>query len=187
MAKLDEIFFGKPFSAWQWQPSVCNERVVWAVEKTTVHPDKTISAWRLDQLFKTWAEAISLGSQLNNGLDWNQFPIIWLDEEWPLPVVCTNSAFRNNPKLKVKGQPHNSGLVHPIDTMEADALRAALADRKGMWIFTCLYKGQERVPASLSSSLSGPFWRLREGINGCWTVPAGPNSRIQRELGLYVS
>jgi hypothetical protein len=48
-----------------------------------------------------------------------------------------------------------------------------------------LYKGQERVPAVLKSNLSGFFWRLREGINGRFEVPAGSNSRIQRQLGLH--
>ena len=185
MAKLDEIFFGKPFSAWQWQPSVCNGRVVWAVEKTTVHPDKTISAWRLDELFKTRAEAISLVSQMNNGLDWTQFSIIRVDEEWPLPVVCTSIAFRDNPKLKAKRQPPPSWVAQPVDTTLADALRTALADRRGLWIFRGLYKDQERVPAVLKSTLSGPCWRLRECISGRCSVPAGPNSRIQRELGLH--
>jgi len=185
MAKLDEIFFGQPFSAWQWQPTVCNGCVVWAVGETTVHPDKTISALRLDQLFKTRTEAISLVSQMNNGLDCTQFPIIRVDSDWPLPVFWKKIAAKDNPNLKAKRQSPASWVAQHVDTTLADNLRTALAERGGMWTFTGLYKGQERVPAALKSTLSGPFWRLREPISGRCSVPAGPNSRIQRELGLY--
>jgi hypothetical protein len=69
--------------------------------------------------------------------------------------------------------------------VSADDLRTALAARGGMWTFTGLYQGETRVPASMSSTLYGAFWRLREGIGRRWNVPAGANSRVQREMGLH--
>ena len=68
---------------------------------------------------------------------------------------------------------------------DADHLRAALAACGGVWVFTGLYRGDERVPAKLSSSMNGAFWRLRDSIAGRWNVPSGPTSRIQREMGLH--
>lgn len=54
-----------------------------------------------------------------------------------------------------------------------------------MWTFIGLWRGSERVPGRLKSDLYGAFWELRTGIDGRTRVPAGPRSRIQRELGLH--
>lgn len=185
MSKLSEIFSGQPFTAWQWQPSVRDGRVIWVVEKTCVQNDKSFSVWRLQQVFPSKAEAMHLVSQINNGLDWSQFAVSSMRDE-PLPLRSRGELpFKANLPIRVKKISPKTPSNQPVDTSDADALRVALAAREGIWAFRGLYKGQERVPAVLKSSMNGFFWRLREGINGRWEVPAGSNSRIQRQLGFH--
>ena len=185
MSKFSEFFSGQPFTAWQWQPSVRDGCIIWVVEKTRVNHDKSFSVWRLQQVFDCKAEAMNLVSQINNGLDWSEFALSSMSDE-PLPSRSRVALpFKTNLQIRAKKISPKTPINQPIDTSDADALRAALDAREGIWTFRGLYKGQERVPAVLKSNLSGFFWRLREGINGRFEVPAGSNSRIQRQLGLH--
>jgi len=185
MSKFSEFFSGQPFTAWQWQPSVRDGCVIWVVEKTRVNHDKSFSVWRLQEMFACKAEAMNLVSQINNGLDCSRFPLTSMNDEPLHPPTRAALPFKANLQTIAKRKGPKTPINQPIDTSDADALRAALAEREGNWTFRGLYRGQERVPAVLKSNLSGFFWRLREGINGRFEVPAGSNSRIQRQLGLH--
>lgn len=195
MAKMPS--FGLMFTAWQWAPMVRGDRVVWVVEKNAGPVGGRIVAWRLEQEFDTKAAAMDMAGSLNNGADTSAVRMRRVTDDEPPPPRLR--SLRGSPWQKappphqavVTGAPVVGGgraekaQAQPVAGVgDADRLRAALEACGGVWVFTGLYRGGERVPASLSSTMSGPFWRLRESIAGRWHVPSGPTSRIQREMGL---
>jgi hypothetical protein len=214
------------FSAWQWAPLVRDRRVVWVVEKTVQTSDGRITAWRLEQEFDTKRAAMKMAGEMNNGLDWTDFPMrrvtdgaslplharrksgssgeaksAALASHKPWPEQTAQPAERKAVPLTASRKPWPLKKAQPPERKEveaapsspapltgevtADDLRAALAARDGMWTFVGLWRGDQRVPARMQSTLSGPYWKLRASIEGRWNVPAGPTSRIQRELGLH--
>ena len=63
------------FSAWQWAPLVRDRRVVWLVEKTVQTSEGRVTAWCLEQEFDTKRAAMKMAGEMNNGLDWTDFPM----------------------------------------------------------------------------------------------------------------
>lgn len=214
------------FSAWQWAPLVRDGRLVWVVEKTSLTGDGGITAWRLEQEFDTKRAAMKMAGEMNNGLDWTDFPMCRVTDgaslppharrksgtsaeansaalasRKPWPEQKAQPAERKAVSLPASRKPWPLKRVQPPERKEVEAappslapvtvevtsddLRASLAARGGMWTFVGLWRGDQRVAARMQSTLSGPYWKLREGIEGRWNVPAGPTSRIQRELGLH--
>lgn len=183
-------------TAWQWLPVVRGGRIVWVVEKNSAGAGQ-VAGWRLQETFATPREAMDAAGDMNNGgrkgarirrvTDADQVPA-------PLTRAAQVARVKRSAAVGVgratggKATPNPKRLTTPVpagaEAEKRDALEKALRKRDGLWVFQGLWRGSERIPARLVSGGFGVHWRLRDGIEKRFDVPVGPNSRVQRELGL---